>query len=284
MRRERPRLEPVARAARSGVRDLRLSVDPPPRAHGRMSEKELERHSAERARGGAGDRIRTGDILLGKQTLCQLSYSRSGGAGTKPVRGGMYHPDDDAAAPIEPGLTPSAEPRRPDCLHPASTSGFTSPMTRSIVSVVVWRRQRDASDDPAPTLSGVQQGRRQGLRYTVMVMSGRAERARSSSAPGCAEGGTIARVPGASGRARGDHRSGGRGFPLDIRGLSGRIGAGARRQARCLPGRHPAPTAVRGERLGLRRVTGADARWGEQPSRRAGRGRRVEVVVDVRYR
>src|SRR5512133_3035763 len=29
-------------------------------------------------RGGAGDGIRTRDILLGKQTLCQLSYSRSG--------------------------------------------------------------------------------------------------------------------------------------------------------------------------------------------------------------
>ena len=28
---------------------------------------------------GAGDGIRTRDILLGKQTLCQLSYSRSGG-------------------------------------------------------------------------------------------------------------------------------------------------------------------------------------------------------------
>ncbi len=28
--------------------------------------------------GGAGDGIRTRDILLGKQTLCQLSYSRSG--------------------------------------------------------------------------------------------------------------------------------------------------------------------------------------------------------------
>src|SRR5581483_5735641 len=27
---------------------------------------------------GAGDRIRTGDPLLGKQMLCQLSYSRSG--------------------------------------------------------------------------------------------------------------------------------------------------------------------------------------------------------------
>jgi hypothetical protein len=26
---------------------------------------------------GAGDGIRTRDILLGKQTLCQLSYSRS---------------------------------------------------------------------------------------------------------------------------------------------------------------------------------------------------------------
>ena len=26
--------------------------------------------------GGAGDRIRTDDILLGKQTLCQLSYTR----------------------------------------------------------------------------------------------------------------------------------------------------------------------------------------------------------------
>ena len=25
---------------------------------------------------GAGDRIRTGDTLLGKQVLCQLSYSR----------------------------------------------------------------------------------------------------------------------------------------------------------------------------------------------------------------
>ena len=35
---------------------------------------------------GAGDRIRTGDILLGKQTLCQLSYSRSGGRGVHPVR------------------------------------------------------------------------------------------------------------------------------------------------------------------------------------------------------
>ena len=30
-------------------------------------------------RDGAGDGIRTRDILLGKQTLCQLSYSRSGG-------------------------------------------------------------------------------------------------------------------------------------------------------------------------------------------------------------
>ena len=28
--------------------------------------------------GGAGDGIRTRDILLGKQTLCQLSYSRPG--------------------------------------------------------------------------------------------------------------------------------------------------------------------------------------------------------------
>ena len=31
---------------------------------------------------GAGDGIRTRDILLGKQTLCQLSYSRSGATGT----------------------------------------------------------------------------------------------------------------------------------------------------------------------------------------------------------
>src|SRR6185503_2625489 len=29
---------------------------------------------------GAGDGARTRDILLGKQTLCQLSYSRSGGS------------------------------------------------------------------------------------------------------------------------------------------------------------------------------------------------------------
>lgn len=28
--------------------------------------------------GGAGDGIRTHDILLGKQTLCQLSYTRKG--------------------------------------------------------------------------------------------------------------------------------------------------------------------------------------------------------------
>ncbi len=31
---------------------------------------------------GAGDGVRTRDLLLGKQTLCQLSYSRSGGRPT----------------------------------------------------------------------------------------------------------------------------------------------------------------------------------------------------------
>ena len=38
---------------------------------------------------GAGDRIRTGDILLGKQTLCQLSYTRISVVPeySKPVRG-----------------------------------------------------------------------------------------------------------------------------------------------------------------------------------------------------
>lgn len=34
--------------------------------------------TAPREGSGAGDGIRTRDILLGKQTLCQLSYSRSG--------------------------------------------------------------------------------------------------------------------------------------------------------------------------------------------------------------
>ena len=34
---------------------------------------------ASREGSGAGDGARTRDILLGKQTLCQLSYSRSGG-------------------------------------------------------------------------------------------------------------------------------------------------------------------------------------------------------------
>src|SRR4051812_48785133 len=40
----------------------------------------LSQHSAvdKGERSGAGDGIRTRDILLGKQTLCQLSYSRSG--------------------------------------------------------------------------------------------------------------------------------------------------------------------------------------------------------------
>ena len=46
---------------------------------------------------GAGDGVRTRDLLLGKQTLCQLSYSRSGGLGVHPVRRGMYHPADDTA-------------------------------------------------------------------------------------------------------------------------------------------------------------------------------------------
>ncbi len=32
---------------------------------------------AQRRKKGAGDGIRTHDILLGKQTLCQLSYTRS---------------------------------------------------------------------------------------------------------------------------------------------------------------------------------------------------------------
>ena len=37
---------------------------------------------------GAGDGIRTRDILLGKQTLCQLSYSRSGGFTVYETRSG----------------------------------------------------------------------------------------------------------------------------------------------------------------------------------------------------
>ena len=40
------------------------------------------RSSASVGRDGAGDGARTRDILLGKQTLCQLSYSRSGDAGS----------------------------------------------------------------------------------------------------------------------------------------------------------------------------------------------------------
>ena len=57
------------------------------------------RYCSSRDRGcGAGDGVRTRDLLLGKQTLCQLSYSRSGGRGVHPVRRGMYHPADDTAA------------------------------------------------------------------------------------------------------------------------------------------------------------------------------------------
>ena len=43
-----------------------------------------ERHSAVcvEGEGGAGDGVRTRDIQLGKLTLCQLSYSRSGAART----------------------------------------------------------------------------------------------------------------------------------------------------------------------------------------------------------
>ena len=58
-----------------------------PRVHDRYREDELRQphdwrgSSLDRSgrAGGAGDGIRTRDILLGKQTLCQLSYSRSGG-------------------------------------------------------------------------------------------------------------------------------------------------------------------------------------------------------------
>src|SRR5688572_18963475 len=38
----------------------------------------LEKLASFQAFFGAGDRIRTGDILLGRQTLYQLSYSRNG--------------------------------------------------------------------------------------------------------------------------------------------------------------------------------------------------------------
>jgi hypothetical protein len=41
---------------------------------------------------GAGDEARTRDLLLGKQTLYQLSYSRSDRDGTKPAgRRGKAH-------------------------------------------------------------------------------------------------------------------------------------------------------------------------------------------------
>ena len=47
-----------------------------------LSERSGDGHGGARIRAqeggiGAGDGIRTRDILLGKQTLCQLSYSRS---------------------------------------------------------------------------------------------------------------------------------------------------------------------------------------------------------------
>ncbi len=43
------------------------------------------------AGGGAGDGIRTRDILLGKQTLCQLSYSRSASVQIERLPAGVSH-------------------------------------------------------------------------------------------------------------------------------------------------------------------------------------------------
>ena len=46
---------------------------------GVKAETRAARRFGQTRENGAGDGIRTRDILLGKQTLCQLSYSRSGG-------------------------------------------------------------------------------------------------------------------------------------------------------------------------------------------------------------
>ena len=77
---------------------------------------------------GAGDGIRTRDILLGKQTLCQLSYSRSGGApNTRFVRAGDYLKGRLPAKPrlragVPGGSSPAArltrQPRRRQTLAP----------------------------------------------------------------------------------------------------------------------------------------------------------------------
>ena len=61
-----------------------VAVSKRPRPNGDQIEKHSPSLDGQRGRdcrsiwlfGGAGDGIRTHDILLGKQTLCQLSYAR----------------------------------------------------------------------------------------------------------------------------------------------------------------------------------------------------------------
>src|SRR5688500_2491608 len=60
-----PRSTRMPRPTGRAARESRPDADPTPKTR--------------RVSSGAGDGIRTRDILLGKQTLCQLSYSRSGG-------------------------------------------------------------------------------------------------------------------------------------------------------------------------------------------------------------
>ena len=90
---------------RSPLRDL---TDTRPRANRRPRASphgELhacgKRVAVVREEVGAGDGIRTRDILLGKQTLCQLSYSRSGARGAQADLHSSEGPPEDQRERVE---------------------------------------------------------------------------------------------------------------------------------------------------------------------------------------
>ncbi len=108
----------IRRPSRSSPRTCERAHTGSLRAHYSQSDK---------TGGGAGDGIRTRDILLGKQALCQLSYSRSGGRhcnGPPPRRQGASprpsHPRQAIraaaattarrASPLTPSRTPISIP------------------------------------------------------------------------------------------------------------------------------------------------------------------------------
>ena len=212
--------------------------------------RQAESRAAHEGEGGAGDGIRTRDILLGKQTLCQLSYSRPGGrhcSGSTPWGGLRLTIREQQVLSPNPSVGSAGLNLEPGRSCRASASSLRS-CPRSPSTIIHTSRTRTATHAPSAA----------GMGSTAAIRA--AETPRRTGRENRSDG-ARPRIRAGTDRARGRDRAG---AASRRRGLPGSpvLAAPDRRPRLADPGRSRARAGAARDRLDHRHGDGLGHRCG----------------------